>query len=83
MDVPVYEYRCAACEARHEVIVLPGEQAPAACSACGGELRRCWSRVGVQLVGWDFARNDALVGDVSRRRRSFKGIRDKAAELFD
>jgi predicted nucleic acid-binding Zn ribbon protein len=64
------------------VIVLPGEAAPDACPECGSELRRRWSRVGVQLVGWGFSRNDALVGE-ERPRKPFKQIRDKAAELFD
>jgi putative FmdB family regulatory protein len=81
--MPVFEYRCEACQANSEVIVLPGEKAPVKCSECGGKLRRLWSRVGVQLVGWGFARNDALISDKDRPRKPFKQIRDKAAELFD
>jgi putative FmdB family regulatory protein len=80
--VPVFEYRCASCRAELEVIVLPREQPPAACPGCGGELVRRWSRVGVQLVGWGFSRTDSLLPD-GRNRRSYKDIRDKAAELFD
>jgi len=80
--VPVFEYRCQGCETVHEVIVLPGEDRPESCPDCGGELIRRWSRVGVQLVGWGFARNDAMLPD-GRKRRSFKQIRDKASELFD
>lgn len=80
--MPVFEYRCEACGAEHEVIVLPQEAAPDACPACGGALRRRWSRVGVQLVGWGFSRTDSLVAD-SPRRQDFKKVRDKAAELFD
>ena len=82
MDVPVFEFRCTACEATHEVIVLPGEAAPASCRECGGDLRRRWSRIGTQLVGWGFARNDALLSD-DGPRRPFNAIRDKAAQLFD
>ena len=80
--MPVFEYRCAACATEVEAIVLPGEAAPAACAECGGQLVRRWSRVGVQLVGWGFARNDAMIGD-DGRRKPFRQIRDKAAELFD
>lgn len=80
--MPVFEYRCTACAAEVEEIVLPGESAPTACGTCGGELARRWSRVGVQLVGWGFARNDAMIGD-DGGRKPFRQVRDKAAELFD
>ena len=80
--MPVFEYRCTRCEAEIEEIVLPGEAAPRSCTDCGGALVRRWSRVGVQLVGWGFARNDAMLAD-DGRRKSYKQIRDKAAELFD
>jgi putative FmdB family regulatory protein len=80
--VPIFEYRCTACEQTHEVIVLPGEQAPTACPACGGELKRRWSRIGVKLVGWGFSRNDGLVGE-DGKRKPFEQLADKAAELFD
>jgi putative FmdB family regulatory protein len=79
--VPVYEYRCTACTTELEEIVLPGEEAPRSCPECGGELARLWSRIGVQLVGWGFARNDAMIDD--GKRKPFRQIRDKAAELFD
>jgi putative FmdB family regulatory protein len=82
VDVPVFEYRCRACRATHEVIVLHGEAPPTECSQCGGQLQRLWSRIGTQLVGWGFARNDALL-PADGKRRPFKTIRDKAAELFD
>lgn len=80
--MPIFEFRCTSCEATLEVIVLTGETSPKACPDCGGELTRRWSRVGVQLVGWGFSRNDALLPD-DRPRESFKKVRDKAAELFD
>jgi putative FmdB family regulatory protein len=80
--VPVFEYRCGECSHELEAIVLPSEDAPTICPECGGELIRRWSRVGVQLVGWGFARNDALLGSEGKRR-PFKQIRDKASELFD
>ena len=80
--MPVFEYRCGSCAAELEAIVLPGEEAPEACPDCGGVLARRWSRVGIQLVGWGFSRNDAMLQD-DGRRKSFKQVRDKAAELFD
>ena len=80
--MPIYEYRCAGCDAEHEVIVIPPEEPPRSCPGCGGELRRRYSRVGAQFVGWGFARNDALVPERPGRGR-FQAVRDKAAELFD
>ena len=80
--MPVFEYRCEACETKLEAIVLAGEDSPDACPECGGTLRRLWSRIGVQLVGWGFAKNDAMIPD-DRKRRDYKEIRDKASELFD
>jgi putative FmdB family regulatory protein len=80
--VPVFEYRCGKCSHEVEAIVLPNEDAPTACPECGGELVRRWSRIGVQLVGWGFARNDSLL-PADGKRRPFKQIRDKASELFD
>lgn len=80
--MPVFEYRCTACAEEIEAIVVQGEMPPEACGSCGGELKRLWSRVGVNLVGWGFARNDAMLPDAADRK-PFRQIRDKAAELFD
>ncbi len=80
--MPIFEYRCTGCEKTLEVIVLQGEKAPEACPDCGKPLKRRWSRVGVRLVGWGFARNDALLPS-DGKRRPFKEVRDKASELFD
>jgi len=80
--MPVFEYTCTSCDELTEVIVLHGEEPPTVCPACGGDLKRRWSRVGVQLVGWGFARNDAMLPE-SKGRNEFKRVKEKAAELFD
>lgn len=80
--MPVYEYRCRGCGDEIEVIVLPSEQEPSTCSGCGKALQRRWSRLGVRLQGWGFARTDGLLPE-GRRRKPFKQIQDKASELFD
>lgn len=80
--MPIYEYRCRSCAATHEIIVLAGESVPEACPACGGPLKRLWSRLGVSLHGWGFARTDSLLPE-SPKRKPFRQIRDKASELFD
>jgi putative FmdB family regulatory protein len=80
--MPVFEYRCTSCETTVEAIVLPPEAPPDACPDCGSDLVRRWSRVGVSFQGWGFARNDAQLPE-GRKRKPFRQIRDKAAELFD
>ena len=80
--MPVFEFRCESCEQTLEVILLGSEKHPKKCEACGGKLKRLWSRVGTRFVGWGFSSNDRLVAD-DGKRRDFKQIRDKASELFD
>jgi putative FmdB family regulatory protein len=80
--MPIYEYRCTSCGQSHEFIVLAGESAPEACPECGSPLKRRWSRLGVSLQGWGFARTDALLPE-RPGRKPFKHIKDKASELFD
>ena len=80
--MPVFEFRCESCSEEIEVILLAKEQPPKRCNTCGGKLKRLWSRVGTQFVGWGFSKNDRLVAD-DGKRRNFKEIRDKASELFD
>jgi putative FmdB family regulatory protein len=44
VDVPLYEYRCAACEHEFETLVAAGRADQAVCPACGaGEVRRLLS----------------------------------------
>lgn len=80
--MPIFEFACTVCDHELEVIVLHGEKVPKKCPECGKPLRKKWSRVGVQLNGWGFARNDALLGD-RPGRNDFKTVKEKASELFD
>jgi putative FmdB family regulatory protein len=42
--VPIYEYRCAACEERFEELVRASSEEPSACPACGSsEVARVYS----------------------------------------
>ncbi len=59
-----------------------GSPPPAACQACGGELRRIYGRVGVRFEGWGFGSTDKLVPE-GRRRKDFRALREKADELRD
>ena len=67
--MPVYEYACRACDASEEHL-QPLGAAAGPCQACGGELRRRWSRVAVKYQGWGFTSTDKLVGDDRATRTS-------------
>ncbi|MGH2727100.1 MAG: FmdB family zinc ribbon protein [Actinomycetota bacterium] len=82
--MPVFGYKCTACEAREDAIVLPGEDPPTRCSACGkATLKRTWSgRLHVSLEGWGFSKTDSYLPD-NRPRRDFKQLKERAERLTD
>jgi putative FmdB family regulatory protein len=81
--MPVFGYRCTACGARDEHIVLPGERPPTACTACGGPLKRTWGgRLHVALEGWGFSRTDAYLPD-DRPRKPYKLIKERAERIVE
>lgn len=81
--MPVYEYKCTACGAREEHILLAGEAAPASCAGCGGALKRAWGgRVHVSLQGWGFSKTDALLPE-DRPRKDWKTLKERAERIVD
>jgi putative FmdB family regulatory protein len=79
--VPVYEFACRACGAVEEHLLPLGADAPAPCAACGGELRRKFSRVAVRYEGWGFTSTDKLVNDT--RGKDYKALRERAEKIAD
>ncbi len=80
--MPVFEYKCTSCDARREYVLLVGEAAPTACADCGGDLKRLWSaRVQINLEGWGFSKNDALLKDT--RGKDFKALKERAQRIRD
>jgi putative FmdB family regulatory protein len=80
--LPVYEYACRACGATEEHLQPLGSDAPGPCAACGGELRRRWSRVAVKYQSWGFTSTDKLVGD-DRRDQDLRALRERAERISD
>ena len=81
--MPVFGYRCTACGARSDHIVLPGENPPSECAACGGTLKRTWSgRVHISLEGWGFKKTDSYLPD-DRPRRDCKALKERAERIAD
>jgi putative FmdB family regulatory protein len=80
--MPVYEYRCTDCGTEHEALQPRGAEAPAdGCPACGGALRRRFSRVAVRYGSWGFTSTDGLVG--STTGKDFNQLRDRAERIAD
>ncbi|HEX8001498.1 MAG TPA: zinc ribbon domain-containing protein [Mycobacteriales bacterium] len=79
--MPVYEYACRACDAVEEHLLRLGEEWAEPCAACGGELRRKFSRVAVRYEGWGFTSTDSLVKDT--RGKDFKALRERAERISD
>ncbi|HWH31708.1 MAG TPA: FmdB family zinc ribbon protein [Egibacteraceae bacterium] len=80
--MPIYEYRCETCGADDERLQALGADAPVdGCQACGGPLKRRFSRVAVKYQGWGFSSTDALVAD--NRGKDFRALRDRAERISD
>jgi putative FmdB family regulatory protein len=80
--VPVYEYACRGCGEITEHLQPLGSDAPGPCPACGGELRRRWSRVAVKYQGWGFKSTDKLLPG-ERRDQDFRALRERAERISD
>lgn len=81
--MPVYEFVCRECSALEEHLLPLGDAGPAACAACGGPLRRKFSRVAVKYEGWGFTSTDKLISDDRGPRKDFKTLRAKAEQISD
>jgi putative FmdB family regulatory protein len=81
--MPVFGYKCTACGAREDQIVLPGEEPRPTCAECGGALKRTWGgRLHVSLEGWGFSKTDGYLPD-NRPRRDFKTLKERAERITD
>ncbi|MHB8510750.1 MAG: FmdB family zinc ribbon protein [Actinomycetota bacterium] len=83
--MPVFDFKCAECHERSEFIVLTGEEPPTTCPSCGGPLKRAYSggRVRINLEGWGFSRNDALISDTKAPRKNWKEMKERANQIRD
>jgi putative FmdB family regulatory protein len=57
--MPIYEYRCTACDERLEVEQRFSDDALTTCPACGGALQKVFSAVGVVFKGSGFYKTDS------------------------
>jgi putative FmdB family regulatory protein len=57
--VPTYQYACTACGEKHEAVQSFTDAPLTECPACGGQLRKVFSAVGVVFKGSGFYKNDS------------------------
>ena len=57
--MPTYEYACAECGARLEVVQRIADEPLSVCPTCNGRLRKVFSPVGVVFKGSGFYRTDS------------------------
>ncbi len=70
--MPTYQYACTACGEPHEAVQSFTDAPLTECPACGGQLRKVFSAVGVVFKGSGFYKND------SRKAASGSGGEKKA-----
>jgi len=72
--VPTYQYACTACDERLEAVQKFTDDPLTVCDACGGQLRKVYSPVGIVFKGSGFYRND------SRKATAPAGAKDKQVD---
>lgn len=56
--MPIYEYHCAKCDERMEIIQSLSEPPSTHCPKCGGEIRKLISSPAIQFKGSGFYKTD-------------------------
>jgi putative FmdB family regulatory protein len=72
--VPTYQYACTACDERLEAVQKFTDDPLTVCDACGGQLRKVYSPVGIVFKGSGFYRTD------SRKATAPAGAKDKQVD---
>lgn len=60
--MPIYEYQCATCKERHEIIQKVSDAPLAHCPKCGGEMKKLISAPAIQFKGSGFYKTDYASG---------------------
>jgi putative FmdB family regulatory protein len=67
--MPTYEYACTACGQHLEVVQSMSDEPLRVCGACGGNLRKVFSPIGIVFKGSGFYRTDSRSSDGKRGRK--------------
>ncbi len=79
--MPLYLFRCTACDHESEVLLPLGETADRPCPRCGKPARHRFARIAVKYNGWGFTATDSLVSDT--QGKDFKKLRETAEKISD
>jgi len=71
--MPIYEFECRKCKARHEVLQKLNDKPPVKCGKCGGRLERVASAPAIQFkgTGWyvtDYAGKNGKKGKTAEEK---------------
>lgn len=75
--MPIYEYECGECGARHEVMQKFTDDPLHACPSCGGEMRKLISSTSFVLKGSGWYVTDYASGDRKRAMESDRPAGEK------
>jgi putative FmdB family regulatory protein len=73
--MPIYEYDCAKCGKKTEVIQRVGERPLKVCPHCGGKLKKAFSAPAIQFKGSGW-----YVTDYARAKKEEKTSKSETAE---
>lgn len=71
--MPVYEYRCRACEHQFDIQQSINDDPLTVCPECAGALRKVFAPVGIAFKGSGFYKNDARSSSGSASRSGTSG----------
>src|SRR5262245_17878710 len=74
--MPTYEYRCKTCGHELEAVQAFSDDPLTACPACGGDLRKKFSAVGISFKGSGFYKTDSRSSSSSRSATSSRNGSD-------
>jgi putative FmdB family regulatory protein len=63
--MPTYEYECQQCHERIEAVQSFADAPLTTCEACGGDLKKVFSGVGIVFKGSGFYKTDSRSGTSS------------------
>ncbi len=78
--MPTYSYRCRACSDAFDIHQAFSDDTLTICPACGGELRKVFSPVGVSFTGSGFYRNDSRAKPESGAATATTGGKESSGE---